>query len=519
MAHRIAVQDKVPVDRENAAPLTNAQEAAESVAHRIAVQDMVPVDRESAAPLTNAPEAVENAARPMIVLGLNVVNDSEFMPPSPQQTNLCEHGSRNGSLKLSPFVQEIHRGDKYIFINPNIPQWIVTDELGKLMLSLFDGENSYQDIIDIAIEGLGEQNRDRVCTFCSSVLASGLLDNIGPQPRMHRMELASVHLSLSDHCNLNCTYCYARERVEKQYPPLSFEEYKSLIDDILEINSNVVFTLTGGEPLLNKDCLRIAEYIKSKGGRTFLLSNGLLIDESNVSKIAELFELVTLSIDGPNDSIHSLTRGHNFDSVIRATELLGRSGVNYTLSMTVTRNNIGYVEEMAQKFGNRLNFAPYFPISGELSSLAITGMEYYKALKSAAGVRPLGYCESSLDNALSSQCHKCAIGDGEFSISATGDVYPCQLVHTDEFYAGNVHDRNIKDIYFNSEQINRSAHLDVDSITGCKDCPIKYICGGSCRARAFYGCGDINSTTDFCRYEQEAFYDGIISLYSHNSLE
>ena len=421
-------------------------------------------------------------------------------------------------LRLSPHIQEIHRGDKYIFINPNIPRWIVTDELGKLILSLFNGENSYDEIISTAIEGLGDNKREKILSFCSSVLSSGLLNDVGPRPRTHRMMLTSVHLSLSDHCNLNCSYCYARERVERKHPILTYEEYKAIINDILEINPGVTFTLTGGEPLLNRDCLAIAEYIKQRKGRVFLLSNGLLINEDNIQRISELFDLVTLSIDGPNDEIHSLTRGHNFDRVIAATSLLDKHNVDYTLSMTVTKDNIDYIEEMATKFGNRLNYAPYFPISGESSSLDITGIEYYNALKSATGVRPLSYCESSLDNALVSQCHKCAIGDGEFSISATGDVYPCQLIHTDEFYAGNVHEQNIKEIYYKSKAINDCAHLDVDTIKGCKDCPIKYICGGSCRARAYYGCGDINSTTDFCKYEQESFYDGIIAIYSKNSL-
>ena len=421
-------------------------------------------------------------------------------------------------LRLSPHIQEIHRGDKYIFINPNIPRWIVTDELGKLILSLFNGENSYDEIISTAIEGLGDNKREKILSFCSSVLSSGLLNDVGPRPRTHRMMLTSVHLSLSDHCNLNCSYCYARERVERKHPILTYEEYKAIINDILEINPGVTFTLTGGEPLLNKDCLAIAEYIKQRKGRVFLLSNGLLINKDNIQRISELFDLVTLSIDGPNDEIHSLTRGHNFDRVIAATSLLDKHNVDYTLSMTVTKDNIDYIEEMATKFGNRLNYAPYFPISGESSSLDITGIEYYNALKSATGVRPLSYCESSLDNALVSQCHKCAIGDGEFSISATGDVYPCQLIHTDEFYAGNIHEQNIKEIYYKSKAINDCAHLDVDTIKGCKDCPIKYICGGSCRARAYYGCGDINSTTDFCKYEQESFYDGIIAIYSKNSL-
>lgn len=425
----------------------------------------------------------------------------------------------DNKLKLSPHVQVISRGDKVIYINPNIPRWIVTNQLGQLILTLFDGTNTYDQIINTAIQGLGEGFKDRIIQFCSSILSSGLLDHVEPHAREHRMKLSSVHLSLSDTCNLSCSYCYAKARVEKGYPRLTFREYQAIIDDIISINPEVIFTLTGGEPLLNKDCFSIAEHIKSRKAKVFLLSNGVLFSEKNIGNIARLFDLVTLSIDGPNETIHSLTRGNNYAKVMNAIHLLEAHHVDYTLSMTVTRHNITYLEEMSKKFGGRLNFAPYFPVLNESSDLSITGLEYYQALKSAAGVKPLSYCESSLEGALYHQCHKCSIGDGEFSISATGDVYPCQLLHTDPFHCGNVHDQSIKDIYYHSKVISRCSHLDVDTIAGCKDCPIKYICGGSCRARAYYECGDIDSTSDFCKYEQEAFYDGILSIYSQNQIE
>ena len=425
----------------------------------------------------------------------------------------------NDKLSLSPDVREVRRGDRYIYLNPNIPRWIVTDKFGKLILSLFNGEYTCEEIVSTVVEGLGDPaQRDKIQAFCDHVISSGLLDEVKPRPRGHRLRLSSVHLSLADHCNLNCTYCYARERVEKKHKPLTLEEYKSVIDDLLEIDPKIIFSLTGGEPLLNKDCLRIAEYIKSKGAETILMSNGLLISEANIQDIAANIDIVSLSIDGPNDAVHSLTRGHSFDKVIRATQLLEKNGVDYRLSMTVTKDNIGYVGETAKMFGNRLNYAPYFPISGDVSSLAITGLEYYNALNNA-GVKALSTCQDSLEDALSSPCHKCSLGDGVVSISATGDVYPCQLLHTDEFYGGNVHEQNVKDIYRNAEAINRCANLDVDTNAVCKDCPLKYICGGSCRARAYYGCGDINSATEFCQYEQEAFYDGIVAMYSRNALK
>lgn len=421
---------------------------------------------------------------------------------------------------LSPYIQVVERETKYIYINPNIPRWVVTDNVGSLIISLFNGENSVQEIIETAVSGLGEQSRSQIEDFCRLIAQSGLLEHVPPRPDKNRkrMRLSSVHLSLSDHCNLNCTYCYARERVEKKHPTLTLEEYFAIIDEILLINPDVTFTLTGGEPLLNPDCIKIARYIRSRGGGCYLLSNGILIDRNNIEAIAANFDLVTLSIDGPDKEIHARTRGDNFERVMQAVELLKTHNVEYTLSMTVTKENISYVEEMASKFGSALNFAPYFPVSGNPSKLAITGTEYYKALKSAVGVRPLSYCESTLDESLCSQCHKCAIGDGEFSISATGDVYPCQLLHTDEFYAGNVHETSITEIYNNSPAISRCAQLDVDNIEGCNRCPIKYICGGSCRARAYYEIGRIDSSSDFCRYEQEAFYDGIIDLYCFNAI-
>lgn len=418
--------------------------------------------------------------------------------------------------KESSFV---NRGDKWIVINPELPRWIVTDEVGRLLLKLFDGQHTVEDIVDIAVEGIGEEVRAKAERFCRHVCESGLLDCGHARPKQHMMLLGSVHLSLSDGCNLNCVYCYARERQERKFPRLTLKEYKTVIDDVVGINPDVTFTLTGGEPLLNKDCLAIADYIKARGAQAFLLTNGTLITEKNIGGIARSFDLVTLSVDGPDAQVHSMTRGDNFQKVINATKLLEKHGVDYTLSMTVTKKNIAYVEQTAALFGSRLNFSPYFPISGEESVLAITGAEYYAALKSAAGVNPLSYCERTLDSALGIRSHKCAIGDGEFSISATGDVYPCQLLHTGDFYAGNTHERSIREIYYQSPIMQRCARLDVVSIKGCDVCPIRFICGGSCRARAYYEGGDIESSSDFCQYELEAFYDGIISIYSENLLQ
>lgn len=416
-------------------------------------------------------------------------------------------------------VQIFQRGDKYVFINPLLPAWIVTNELGRLIMTLFDGNNTVKDITDAACEILGDGKREQVEAFCNHVIESFIFETTPHDQPPRDTGLHCVHLSLSSECNLRCKYCYAAERVESRYPRLTLEEYQRLIDGVCELSDRLSLTITGGEPLLNPLWKPVSAYGKAKGCEMLLLTNGLLITEDIAPFISDTFGLVTLSIDGPDRETHRLTRGDNYDQVMRAVDILERYHIDYTLSMTVTRLNIGRVEEMARRFGGRLNFAPLFPVSDIASDeLSITGQQYYDALAGAFGVNPLGYCESSLDVSKCIQTRKCAIGDNEISISPTGDVYPCQLLHIDQLLASNIHDRSIQDIYRDSPALRRCAALDVDSIGKCRDCAIRYICGGACRARGYYETGSVADTGEFCQYEFNAFLDGITKIYSRNLL-
>lgn len=420
---------------------------------------------------------------------------------------------------LPSIIQRFERKGRIVLINPTIPAWIVTNDVGELLLRLLDGSRTIQEAEDLAVEGFGENSKEKIHAFYLNAINSSIFDTIEKDPH-HRFKLHIVHLSLSDSCNLNCSYCYAEQRKERGEKHLTLHDYYNLIDSVLSINRSCAFNLTGGEPLLNKDWYDIAKYIKSNDCECLLLSNGTLINDSNIRLIKEVFDQVIISIDGSSAGIHSLTRGNNYDKIMDTIRLFEDNHISYRLSMTVTRNNIFDVEEMAKKYGNRLRFAPLFPVSDMASDqLSITGLEYYYALKSAYGVEPLSHCNDAFENAQHSRCHKCALGDGEISISATGDVYPCQLLHKPDFFAGNVIEKSIIEIYNNSEALRKCADLDVDCIEGCKECAFRYICGGSCRARAYYECGNIAEKGNFCVYEKEAYLDGLVSLYSNNALE
>ena len=431
----------------------------------------------------------------------------------------------NYKYKLPANIGRYEKEDKVLYLNPDIPSWVVVNKNSSLLLELCDGDNEIEDIIESYISVAGEEKRKSATRFFEGVIRSGIfgIPQKGDTPILcSRQALSLVQLSISSICNLNCKYCYATDREELSFPPMRLSDYQRVIDEICTINPNVSFTITGGEPLMNSDCFDIARYIIKKGCRVDILTNGTLINEKNINKIKECFWKVTISMDGSTRERHEKFRGPNtYDKTIKAIGLLDAYSIPNYLSMTVNRLNINDVGDMAKKYGRKLRFAPLFPAGNANKSeidLSISGKEYYDVLNNTNGVNPLSYCESTLDASQKCRRCKCAIGGSELSISATGDVYPCQLLHYPQFYIGNIHEHSIVNLYRNSDIIEKCARMTVDNIEGCKSCPIKYICGGACRARAYHEKGDIMVSGEFCEYEKEAFINGIFNLYSKNVL-
>jgi len=101
------------------------------------------------------------------------------------------------------------------------------------------------------------------------------------------------------------------------------------------------------------------------------------------------------------------------------------------------------------------------------------------------------------------------MAEREISIAETGDVYPCQLLHAEEFRAGNIREQPLAEIYEESPVFKRMRGVSVDTLSKCSECALRYLCGGACRARDFYEVGSVEAVGEFCAYEREAFLGGI----------
>lgn len=140
--------------------------------------------------------------------------------------------------------------------------------------------------------------------------------------------------NLTNGCNLYCKHCYSSANQERDQE-LTLEEIKRVADDLPSAKVKFVI-LSGGEPLLRENLFSIAKLLKEKGVRTYLSTNGLLVEE-HIESIKENFDYVGISIDGP-PPIHDAFRGKRgaFEGSIRAIRLCLEKGIKVGLRFTLT---------------------------------------------------------------------------------------------------------------------------------------------------------------------------------------
>ena len=114
-------------------------------------------------------------------------------------------------------------------------------------------------------------------------------------------KIKNISLSITDECNLRCTYCYFSHKTSKNV--MTFGTAKKVIDDILEEHlydnyDGVIWDFIGGEPTIEMELIdQISDYILYKMYdmrhhwlkcyRFMIGTNGLLYDSEPLQKYIE----------------------------------------------------------------------------------------------------------------------------------------------------------------------------------------------------------------------------------------
>jgi MoaA/NifB/PqqE/SkfB family radical SAM enzyme len=135
-----------------------------------------------------------------------------------------------------------------------------------------------------------------------------------------------VNWDLTYACPLRCEHCYSESgrRPTRQLPLAAMHR---IADILLALEPVPEIVFTGGEPIIVRGFLEIADKLVRGGARLALYTSGWKLQASMAEDIVTLFHRIGVSIDGGDEQINDVIRGRRgaFAEAVRALELLDRA--------------------------------------------------------------------------------------------------------------------------------------------------------------------------------------------------
>ena len=131
----------------------------------------------------------------------------------------------------------------------------------------------------------------------------------------------SVRLSLTDRCDLACVYCRPNKQDGYVDERLDFAAWKTMVQGLVAAGVRRV-RLTGGEPLLHRDIVRVVEYLGTVGlDDIALTTNATRLEKLAVPLRAAGLRRVNLSLDSLDAGrFERMTRGGKLAGVLRGID-------------------------------------------------------------------------------------------------------------------------------------------------------------------------------------------------------
>lgn len=201
-----------------------------------------------------------------------------------------------------------------------------------------------------------------------SDLQPSLIDTFGRQVRYLR-------LSVTDRCNLRCTYCMAEDMTFlPKSKVLSLEEMAMVSQAFVELGVEKI-RLTGGEPLVRNGLIELAQSLsKLEGLRELVMTtNGVLLEKFAKPLQQAGVSRINISIDSLQESrFKTLTRFGQLSDVLTGIDAAREAGfkaikLNAVILKGVNDDEVVSLTQFAVDKGVDISFIEEMPL-GEISS-------------------------------------------------------------------------------------------------------------------------------------------------------
>jgi cyclic pyranopterin phosphate synthase len=185
--------------------------------------------------------------------------------------------------------------------------------------------------------------------------------------------LKSLRVSVTDRCNLRCSYCMPEE--EYVWLPredlLTFEEIRELVSVFTGLGVDKV-RLTGGEPLLRRDLATLVGMLARTPGVAdlALTTNGILLAEQVGALRDAGLHRVTVSLDTLRpDRFRTLTRRDAHGRVLEGIEAVRRAGfeglkLDSVIMRGTNEDELVDLVEFGKSVSAEVRFIEYMDVGG-----------------------------------------------------------------------------------------------------------------------------------------------------------
>ncbi|MBI1832431.1 MAG: GTP 3',8-cyclase MoaA [Planctomycetes bacterium] len=193
-----------------------------------------------------------------------------------------------------------------------------------------------------------------------------LLDTFG---RVHN----NLRISVTDRCNLRCTYCMPEEVVfMEKHELLTFEEIVRVVEGVTPLGIDKV-RLTGGEPLLRRELPRLVGMLSKLPGikDIGLTTNGILLAALAQPLFDAGLRRINISLDTLDpDRFRQLTRRDGLDRVLAGIHAAKKAGfdpvkINAVSIRGITEHEVVPLARYARRYQLELRFIEYMPIGAD----------------------------------------------------------------------------------------------------------------------------------------------------------
>lgn len=287
----------------------------------------------------------------------------------------------------------------------------------------------------------------------------------------HKIWHATIELTYR--CNFKCKHCYCHNENKQE---LTLTEIEYIAKKLKELGV-ITLTLTGGEALLRKDIFEIINCFKKYGFIITLFSNAYLIDENIANKLKILgVNCVEISIYGANNETYNKVTGvsDGYDKLLKAYDCLKNNNisiVNKSVSLSLNIKDARDMINIGLKNGSlKVKFDPIiFPKTNHDKStqnFRCDDVDVYQMYRYTLEKDDVVITERSANTRV------CSVG-GSIVINPYGEVYPCTAF---SLSMGNIRNRDLIDIWNNSEELKMLQTLSLKDYPNCIKCEYYDFC-------------------------------------------